>query len=158
MATVGDGNGQSALMPDWENCLAAVLLIGVVPLAPLLFELLLKSNVNVDSLTITAAIYAVTIGLASRRLIIFIMCFVVAFFECGLYGYDVSATPSNNLVSSDFLGLTVAGSNTSPYSHAGLILLAVIVLFATLVTERAFRHFGRHEIFFEFLKPREETS
>ena len=135
----------------WENCGAALLLIGVFPLAPILLELLLSGNIAIDSLTLTAAIYAVTIAVASYRVILFISGFLVALFECVLYGQDVTVTPVKHPGVASFLGVKISGNGSSP-SHAGLILLVIILLFTSLAIERFVRHVKDHEDFFEFLK------
>jgi hypothetical protein len=151
-AAAEDRSAASRAMGPWENCIVSVLFIGIFPLAPVLLELLLKNQVTADSLTVTAAIYAITIAVASNRAIMLAIGFTVAFFECVLYGQDVTVTGGKSLVLKDFFGITVSAANSSPSTHSGLILLAIVILFITLALERFVRHVRNREEFFEWLK------
>jgi hypothetical protein len=153
-ASPGTESQSAASRPlgPWENCIISVLFLGIFPLAPVLLELLLKSQVTADSLTVTAAIYAVTVAVASNRASMLVIGFTVAFFECVLYGQDVTVVGTKGVVLKDFFGITVSAANSSPSTHSGLILLAIVVLFMTLTLERFVRHVKNHEEFFEFLK------
>lgn len=136
----------------WENCGSAVVLIGIVPLLPVLLELLLKNEISVDSLTITAAIYAVTIAVASKYRLLFVLGFVVALLECALYGQDVTVARVTHPASANIIGLNIFSDGASPPSHAGLVLLAIAFLFTCLVVERFLRHVILRKEFFEFIK------
>jgi hypothetical protein len=136
----------------WENCFLSVLLIGIFPLAPVLLEGLLKGEVTVGALTITAAIYAVTVAIASYRAILFMSGFLVALAACALYGQDVTINPVKSPASVNYAGITISSGGSSRPAHAGLMLLVIVALFVTLATERYFRHVKDREEFFEFLK------
>jgi hypothetical protein len=153
--------GQPAAMrgrpSPWQNCFLSVLFIGVFPLAPVLLELLLESKVTIDSLTLTAAIYAVTVSIASYNAMLFASGFFVAFFECALYGQDITVNPVVDPGATNFHGLIVAGRGQLPPSHVFLICATIVAIFLTLVVERFYRHVINREEFFEFLKYKEHA-
>src|SRR5690348_15820286 len=113
-------DGQQRIKP-WENCVIALILIGLSPLAPALLELFFKHKIMIDSLTITAVIYAVTIAIASYRAVLFISGFMVALFGCILYGRDITITPVKHPQPATFVAIKIIGVGQSP-PYAGLVL------------------------------------
>lgn len=136
----------------WDNFFISLALIGIFPLLPLLLQLLINNGLTVDALTLTAVIYSVTIAVATNKAALFVGGFVVALFEAVLYGLDLNVAPNSHLVSAHIIGLTVSGSNSSPPSHCGLVMLAIGLLLLSFIIERLFRHVRNKEEFFEFLK------
>jgi hypothetical protein len=138
----------------WGNYIQAILLIGLVPLFPIILEGLLKGSVLIDSLTLTATIYAVTIAIASCNIPLFLFGFCVGILSCALYAQDASVAPVSHPASAHFMGILIISEGSSPPSHDVLTLIAIFIFFLCVIIERYFRHVVDREIFLEFMKGR----
>ena len=69
-----------------SNFLACVLLHLLLPLLPVLIELLLREGVGTATLTLTAALYSMSIGLSSKNVAMFALCVLVGLIFATLFG------------------------------------------------------------------------
>ena len=136
----------------WGNYIQSVILLAIVPLFPIVLEGLLKGRVLIDSLTLTATIYAVTIAIASCNLPLFLAGFCVGILQCALYAQDVSITPASHPASAHFMGLVISSDGSSPPTHDILTLFVIAFLFLCVIIERYLRHVLDREVFLEFMK------
>lgn len=59
-------------IPDeWQHFLLSVLYVSALPLIPLALELWLKGSLSESSLTLTTAIFSVTVGASSKNRLLF---------------------------------------------------------------------------------------
>lgn len=77
--------------PFQQFILGLVFLIAV-PLLPLLLEHWIRSSVSITSLSLTAAIYAITVGAASNQRLIFGLCIVASLVFSVIFGVVISGT------------------------------------------------------------------
>jgi hypothetical protein len=112
--------------------LAACVFVLLLPLLPLGFELLFTHDIKVDSLFLTAAMYIVGLGLASRLISYFAASLVAGLFAAGLYGY--------------------AASQSAGDKHVRWAWGIIIVAGLTHCAERYYRHVVLREEFFEWLR------
>jgi hypothetical protein len=138
----------------WGNYIQSIILIGIVPLFPVILEILLKGSVLIDSLTLTATIYAVTIAVASCNVPLFLLGFCVGILSCALYAHDTSIAPVAHPASAHFMRIVITSDGSSPPSHDALILIVIFILFLCLAVERYLRHVLDREVFLEFMKGR----
>jgi hypothetical protein len=136
----------------WGNYIVSVVLIGLVPLFPIMLEGLLKGEIFIDSLTLTATIYAVTVAIASCNLPLFVLGFCVGILECALYAQEASVSPESHPASAHLMGLIISSEGSSPPSHDVLTAFVVLILFLCVVVERFLRHVREREVFLEFMK------
>ena len=75
---------------NWENFLVCIIFQLCLPLLPLGMEKLLTGDVQASSLTITTAIYAITIGGSSQSLLELTFGIVVGMFFAAIFGFVIS--------------------------------------------------------------------
>jgi hypothetical protein len=117
-----------------------------------MLEGLLKGEILIASLTLTATIYAVTVAIASCNLPLFIACFCAGIIECALYAKEASVAPASHPASSHLMGMVISSQGSSPPSHDLITALIIIVLFLSVIVERFLRHVREREVFLEFMK------
>jgi hypothetical protein len=66
-------SAESRRQDEWQNYGLALLLIGAVPILPIVIELIIHKAITKDSLAITAAVYSITVAIASNNK--FYFCF-----------------------------------------------------------------------------------
>jgi hypothetical protein len=131
---------------------SSLILIGILPLAPMFAEWGAKQRVGIGTLTVTAAIYAVTVAISSRWLFMFLLGFLIALIETFAFATGVDATPVNNPGAEDFFGMVVTSVNSARPAYAAFTLVIVVSLFISVAIERALRHLKDGEEFFEFIE------
>ncbi|WP_241233387.1 hypothetical protein [Escherichia coli] len=114
---------KKGLDPDKCNFGGSIVLFVVLPLLPLLFEAAInKSHIpTLQSSTITAAIYALSIGVSSKNTLVFSMGIAIGIILSCFYGF----------VSADAINHTL-GYLTS--------FIAIILIAVTHMTERYNKH------------------
>lgn len=80
------------LSEQWSEYILCLLLHMVLPLLPLLMEYLFTKNISESSLSITTAIYSISIGLSSKNKAMFGYCILVGVLFSAIYGVAVSQT------------------------------------------------------------------
>jgi hypothetical protein len=136
-----------------DNFLLAVLFIGMVPLLPVIVELIITKQIGEQSLMITAAVYSITIALASNSRLYFGSFLVASLIEVAIYGSV--ADPSAHLAYGQVLGIKISSNNSSALPDNLYLFIAIAIPFASLVVERYSRHIRNREEVFEFLKGKE---
>lgn len=150
------GSGSHAVrvinVGPWGNLGSSFLLIGLFPLFPMIAEWWDKHTVGIGTLTITAAIYAITIGISSRWLFMLFVGIIVGLLEAFSFGTTINAASVNHPGSSDFLGMVITSADSSRPPHAGFTLIVIAGLLVSVAVERSLRHVKDREEFFEFVK------
>lgn len=75
----------------WTAFILCVMAHMLLPLLPLFMEWLITGEISKNSITITLAIYAMTIGASSTNSLIAIMCIFIGIIFSVLYGVTISA-------------------------------------------------------------------
>ncbi|WP_174871211.1 hypothetical protein [Pectobacterium polaris] len=119
---------------EWSNYLLCLLLHMCLPLLPLGFEMLVRPehSPSIQTLNITAAFYAIAIGLSSKNVAMFGLGIFVGVCFSALFGI-VSSNP--NL-------------NGSMYFYSPIV--CIIAIFIIHACERYNRHVADCTPFFEF--------
>lgn len=138
----------------WDNFFLAVLFIGIVPLLPAIVELIVTKQIGEQSLMITAAIYSVTIAIASNSRLYFGSFLIAGLIEVAIYGSV--AGPSTSLSSGEVIGIKVTSYNAAALGDNKVLMIAIAIPFISLVIERIGRHVRNGEEIFEFLKGKGE--
>jgi hypothetical protein len=144
----------SKLNEAWQNYGLSLVFVGVVPLLPILIELLVRGKVTEGSLFVTAAIYSITIALASNNRFYFGFFLVASIIEAAMYGSTVNGITAHP-VTGNLVGMEIVSNSSSGLSESKAILVAILVPFVSLLVERFSRHVIVREEFFEFLKSKE---
>ena len=78
------------LNDQWSEYILCLLLHMILPLLPLLMEWLFTRNISESSLSITTAIYSISIGLSSKNKAMFGYCILIGVLFSAIYGVTVS--------------------------------------------------------------------
>ena len=117
---------------EWGDYVMCLLLHMVLPLLPLLFETLVtKAPPSAKTVTLTTALYAISIGLSSENKTIFSLCLFIGFVFSVLFGLSHASNPSD----------------TTLVSYA-----AIALVFITHAAERYNRHVIDCRPFLEFMR------
>ncbi|EFC4085598.1 TPA: hypothetical protein KZS50_000468 [Escherichia coli] len=125
---------------EWSNYLLCLLLHMSLPLLPLGFETLVRSDhlPSIQTLNITAAFYAISIGLSSKNVAMFglgifvSICFSVVF---GIVSSNPNSDPNLNF-------------NDNLYFYSPIA--CIVAIFVIHACERYNRHVADCTPFFEF--------
>lgn len=151
-----DKSAKSRWQDAWQNYGLAVLLIGIVPILPILIELIIHKSITEDSLAITAAVYSITVAVASNSKFYFAFFLVASIIEAALYG-SITDSPSRSTISVwNFADIHITSYAPSQNTDNGIFLVAMLLTFLSLLVERYSRHITNREEFFEFLKGKKE--
>ncbi|VTY03704.1 Uncharacterised protein [Neisseria subflava] len=86
----------------WDKFFLCIFMYMVLPLAPLIIELLLKSgSVSLSSLLISTSMYCLSLGSSSKKTSIFALSLVVALILTALYGGAMRINEEYNLTKID---------------------------------------------------------
>lgn len=150
--------------PHWQNYLSSIFLIIVFPLAPVfIVDYLIINNmtdINVQSLSITASIYFITIGFSSNNKLTLILGILGCFTFAVIYGRVETEIPKTNYTIEKIEGEKIDGKPmanipedmSKPIENKQLKLIGVLcIIFISLVhgIERYNRHVVLKEPFFE---------
>jgi len=119
---------------EWSNYLLCLLLHMTIPLLPLIFEIIIRSQhtPSIQTLNITAAFYAIAIGLSSKNVAMFGLCIFCSVCFSALFGIVSTATQSE--------------SDVYFYSP----IFCILAIFVIHACERYNRHVADCSPFFEF--------
>ncbi|XWK85680.1 MAG: hypothetical protein U7127_15785 [Phormidium sp.] len=115
----------------WQEYLLSLICQIGVPLFPLLLEFCLTNKLSEESLTLTASIYTITIGVSSRQKWQLALAILASLFFAAVYG-AVAVLDTPVLVS-------------RPSSTWGIITVSI-----THGLERFYRHVIKGEVFWDF--------
>ena len=152
----GNGNsadlikqGRKISLPDhWENYFTCILLHMLLPLLPIIIEFIINKSVKQESLTLTASMYAITIGISSKSKSQFGLAVVVSLIFAICYGADIHRASSHESWAN-------GGSNSvkeveSIINLRTFALCAIGLTFLFHVIERYNRHIVDRASFFNF--------
>jgi hypothetical protein len=142
----------STWQDPWQNCVIAVLFIGVLPLLPLIIEWFGRREISEDALIITTAVYSITVALASNTKVFFGAFLFASFIVASMYGFAASTSSGGHEVFGRFIGIRTYSYATGGANDNIFFALVMIGGFLSVVVERYSRHVGNREEFFEFLK------
>ena len=80
----------------WQQFGTCVMVHMIVPFIPIGFELLFLGHIRTSTLTITAAVYSIALGVSSESQLQFFFAFLVSMVYCGFYGVTVFYNSSNS--------------------------------------------------------------
>lgn len=129
----------------WEQFCLCVVAHMILPFMPLFFELWKTGTIGPTSLTISTAMYAISIGLSSKISLITLMCTIVAFVFSFAYGDSVDRY-KHSTVDPELLHLEAYA------------FICIALIFASHFLERYVRHVLNGEDFMSFASRSEEGS
>jgi|TARA_B110000908_G_scaffold171816_1_gene236027 hypothetical protein len=106
----------------------------ILPLMPLFIEFNYTSFVSVRSLTMTASIYAFSIGVSSRNKATLALCILIGLLNAGNYGSTIKTSKE------------MINNTTYDFLNAGAFWL-IILIFGIHAVERFNRHISEGEEF-----------
>lgn len=124
---------------NYQDFWTSMLLHLVLPLMPLIFEFNYTSHISVQSLTMTASIYAFSIGVSSRNKVTLAFGIIIGLLNAGNYGVtlkNISIENSIEILKYDFL---TEGS-----------FWLIVLIFSIHTMERFNRHVSEDEEFVVF--------
>jgi hypothetical protein len=119
------------MSPQMQNYVASIVFRLVLPLMPLAIAGVYDHDILARALIVTASMYAITQGMATKNLAIFAINFVTGLFMIALYGSVDARRSAFSLVS----------------------LMPFVAIFGTMLMhlfERYYRHMVDHEPIFLF--------
>lgn len=114
----------------WENFGISILLHLLLPLLPLLIELLQNGVVGKTSLVLAASMYTISIGVSSRSRLMFAFTVLASIFYASLYGL-------------------VSGQSSTTIAEPASII-GILATFVVHAGERYNRHVADRTPFWEF--------
>lgn len=118
----------------WSNYIFCLALHMVLPLSPLIIEVVIRANhiPSIQTMSVTTSLYAIAIGLSSRNIALFGICLLIG------------------ILFSIFFGITVATTNYDANSHYWPFVVCLSCVFITHACERYNRHVADCTPFLEF--------
>ena len=132
------------MSPQKEQFGLSILLIIVIPLLPIIIECLIKGNCQGTNLTITAAIYSVTVLTTSKNLFFVVLSFIPCAILTSIHGvlivkesqsFRINIDPARTTEGLQTVGILFDGNWVS--------IIAIVTILGTIVlhtTERYSRH------------------
>jgi hypothetical protein len=124
------------IFANYGNFLTSLIILVLFSLLPILLEVMFTSKFTEKTTTISASMFAVTIGSASKFKVIFIF----SMFACVLNAFSYGICFSN--VNTQHLQIFTL--------HNIIATITIIFLIIILICERYFRHVIDNEPFLEF--------
>lgn len=125
-------------IPDhWQNYLLSVIFHMALPLLPLGLELITTGKLEDKSIILIAALYGITVGVASASGLMF--------------GFGVVI----GIVFSSVYGVTEAGAKVAALS-VGFAKMSMVIVFVAQILERYNRHVVDRHPYFEFMKSKKD--
>jgi hypothetical protein len=132
--------------PKWSNYVLCLLFHLLLPLIPLLFEWLATRQITESSLTLTAALYAMTIGLSSRYKLSFGVALIISIVFAFGFGWVASITSGQTIMAHKD---TVPPMIADPIQVKQYCIWAITVVLGLQIIERFIRHVLNAEPFWE---------
>jgi hypothetical protein len=120
------------LSNSWQNWLLSVLFHMLLPLLPILLELIFTNAISEQSITLAASMYTIEIGVSSRNRAIFGITIILSIIYAAIFGF-------------------VAGAHTVEISKS-FSFIGILSVFVMHLLERINRHVIEKEPFLEFMK------
>jgi hypothetical protein len=135
----------------WGNWGAAVVLVGMFPLIPLVFGFGFTHEITADSLMLTAALDGLAVALTSRNPFLFAVFLLFTIAAAGFYGHAVPSGPHPGQVFGTVAGLRLSATSNDNLALGVVFFWALIPPFVTVVGQRFLLHMRLGERFFLFV-------
>lgn len=135
----------------WLDFGAAVLLVGLFPLIPLVFEFGFQHEITSDAIMITAALYGLAVAVASRNVLSFalFLCFTIA--AAGFYGHSVPVGSNPGQAFGTVWGMRLSATSEANVSLGVVFCWGLILPFLAVVGQRALLHMRLGQRFLLFV-------
>jgi len=120
---------------NYQDFFTSILLHLLLPLMPLVFEFNYTGFVSERSLTMTASIYAFSIGVSSRNKVTLAICIIIGLLNAGNYGATILDELNEEITHKTF-----------DFTNLGAFWL-IILIFIIHGIERWIRHIQENEEF-----------
>jgi len=125
----------------WEHFITCILLHLLIPLIPLILELIFTSSLSTKSLTLIAAVYSITIGKSTSSSAQFAISIIISLIFSACYGITVASQKALEMIN------TGAENNNQPINYMTEIQyldvisgLAILMIFILHIMERYNKH------------------
>ena len=119
---------------NYQDFWTSIFLHLVLPLMPLIIEFNYTGFVSIRSLTMTASIYAFSIGVSSRNKATLAFCILIGLLNAGNYGSTIKTSKE------------IINNTTYDFLNVGAFWL-IVLIFGIHVVERFNRHVSEGEEF-----------
>jgi hypothetical protein len=135
----------------WLDFGAAVLLVGLFPLIPLVFEFGIQHEITSDAIMITAALYGLAVAVTSRNVLSFalFLCFTIA--AAGFYGHSVPVGSNPGQAFGTVWGMRLSATSEANVSLGIVFCWGLILPFLAVVGQRALLHMRLGQRFLLFV-------
>lgn len=133
----------------WENYLLCILLHMMLPLLPLFLEYWLTNVVSEKSMTLSAAMYTISIGISSKSKFIFGLTIVSSILFAAAFGIVVGKSPEISQLSG---GGEILSKSTI------ISLCGIVIVFFLHLLERFNKHIIDRNPFLEFSNKEQEME
>jgi hypothetical protein len=116
---------------SWQQFIYSVLVLLLLPLMPLVIEFWLTGKVDEKTFAISAAMYAITVGVATKHLALLGVSIIVTVLFSSVFGY-------------------LAAGNSPYYSTAIPSVISILSFLSIHAAERYWRHVKGSELFVDF--------
>ncbi len=120
---------------NYQDFFTSLLLHLILPLMPLVFEHNYTGFISDRSLTMTASIYAFSIGVSSRNKVTLALCILIGLLNAGNYGATVAKSNKLDVIPTSY-----------EFIQMGAFWL-IVLIFIIHGIERWIRHIGENEEF-----------
>lgn len=141
--------GSPSIYKDAQSFILCLLFHLALPLFPIFLELVFTKTISIKSITITTAMYSISIGISSKEIVIFSITVLISIASAAIFGF-ISGISSDVFAS---LGITKEVLDQfSQTTFLGLEFIQwVYITLASIISlhiiERIIRHFLWHEVF-----------
>lgn len=120
---------------EWRQFVASLTFTIVLPMVPLVIEAWYDREITAQSLTLATAIYAATIGVSSKNVVLLAITVLVSVTFAIAFG-------------------RIMGTGEVPDGCAGAALLSLTAITVVHVCERYIKHVGKRESFIQMPETR----
>lgn len=120
---------------NYQDFFTSILLHLLLPLMPLIFEHNYTDFISERSLTMTASIYAFSIGVSSRNKVTLAVCIIIGLLNAGNYGATILSDKNSEV-----------NHTTFDFMSFGAFWL-IVLIFLIHAIERWIRHISENEEF-----------
>jgi hypothetical protein len=91
---------------NWGEFILSILMFGVLPLAPLIFEQIIKGYVTTASMMIGSAMYSVGVGLVCQHKLMLVPSLLAMFVLCFLHGNTMATEQEMSIIITPAFGVS----------------------------------------------------
>ncbi len=105
------------LLPkNWSAFLVSILLLMILPLVPLFLEYMFRDEISIKSLSITTAVYAISIGAAQREAVVIWLGVLISMIYVSVFGF---------VVRGEVMGVVAYAPRWSIWAFVGIGLMSL---------------------------------